>query len=373
MEAYTKERKQLYKDFIELASYSVPSKHEGKIRENLRGKLEALGFQVSQDQCFPETGSGNLYGFLPGEGEPVLFTAHMDTVGPCENRKVIREPDGTIHTDGNTVLGGDDLTGVVEFLSAVRQLQAEKLRHRPIEVVFTACEEYFVEGAKRLDYSRIRSKEAYVLDTDGEIGRAVLAAPTGIRIMANITGKAAHAALKPEDGINAVAMAAEAISHMRLGRIDQETTANIGIIQGGSSGNIVPEKCFVEGETRSLSHEKALRQSEHMTACFQKTAKKGSGDCQVTAQIVYEAWEVPEEAPMCRRFEKAAKALGLTPQFQKACGGSDASFLSAHGISCLVLATGMHEIHSVREYTTEEEMWTMSQVVKQLMLAEQKV
>ena len=360
---------QMISEFLELAAYSVPSKHETEIRQCLLEKLLELGFSVSVDDAFPETHSGSLYGYLPGQlpGEPILFTAHMDTVTPCENKKITVEPDGTIHTDGTTILGGDDLTGVVEILEAVRQLQKQKLPHRDIEVIFTACEEYFVEGAQRLDYSRIHSRQAYVLDTDGEIGTAVLAAPTGIRVMATLEGKASHAALKPEDGVNAVAMAAEAISHMRLGRVDQDTTANIGIIRGGSSGNIVPDRCFVEGETRSLVHESALKQRDHMAQCFRDAAEKAGGRVSLDISTVYTAWAVDETAPICRRFERAARQAELQPLFQRACGGSDASFLSAHGISCLVLATGMHEIHSVREYTTVQEMETMAQLVRYLM------
>ena len=361
--------KKMISEFLELAAYSVPSKHETEIRQCLLEKLWELGFSVSVDEAFPETHSGSLYGYLPGQlpGEPILFTAHMDTVTPCENKKITVELDGTIHTDGTTILGGDDLTGVVEILEAVRQIQKQKLPHRDIEVIFTACEEYFVEGAQKLDYSRIHSRQAYVLDTDGEIGTAVLAAPTGIRVMATLEGKASHAALKPEDGVNAVAMAADAISHMRLGRVDQDTTANIGIIRGGSSGNIVPDRCFVEGETRALVHESALKQRDHMAQCFRDAAEKAGGRVSLDISTVYTAWAVDETAPICRRFERAARQAELQPLFQRACGGSDASFLSAHGISCLVLATGMHEIHSVREYTTVQEMETMAQLVRYLM------
>lgn len=355
-------------EFLELTAYSVPSKHEGEIRKCLKEKLVALGFNVSEDEAFPETGSGNLYGFLKGTmpGEPILFAAHMDTVTPCENKNVIIEPDGTLHTDGTTILGGDDVTGIVEFLAAIREIQREHIPHRDVEVIFTASEEYFVEGAQKLDYSRIRSKHCYVLDTHGAIGTAVLGAPTGIRIMAEITGKASHAALKPEAGINAIAVAARAISMMKLGRIDENTTSNIGIIRGGDSGNIVPEHCFVEGETRSLSHNAALHQAEHMESCFQKAALELGAKAQVTVQLVYNAWQMEENSVLCRRFARAAGNLGLEFRFQKACGGSDASFLSAHGIECLVLATGMHEIHSVREYTTLQEMKIMAQVVKNM-------
>lgn len=362
----------LLEEFLELTAYSVPSKHEGEIRACLKEKLLELGFQVSEDQAFPETGSGSLYGFLPGAipGAPILFTAHMDTVTPCENKKVIVEPDGCIHTDGTTILGGDDVTGIVEFLGAIRQIQKNGRPYRDVEIIFTACEEYFVEGAKRLDYTRIRSKEAYVLDTDGPIGTAVLAAPTGVRIMAHFTGKASHAALAPEAGVNAIVAASHAVAHMRLGRIDDQTTANIGIIQGGTSGNVVPEKCFVEGETRSLCHELAMKQKKHMVECFQTAAEHMGAQVEVSAQTVYQAWSVPENAPLCQRFFRAATAHGLVPEFIRACGGSDASFLSEHGISCLILATGMHEIHSVREYTTLSEMTCMVDVIASIMCDE---
>lgn len=362
----------LLQEFLELVSYSVPSGQEHAIRCCLKEKLLALGGQIWEDQAFPETDSGNLYARFPGtvSGPAVLFAAHMDTVTPCEHKNVLVEEDGRIHTDGKTILGGDDVTGIVELLWALRRLKAEGKPHRTIEVVFTASEEYFVEGAKRLCYDTLSAREAYVLDTDGPVGRAVLAAPTGIRIMAHLTGRAAHAALQPEQGINAVAMAAQAISQMKLGRIDQDTTANIGIIRGGNSGNTVPETCFVEGETRSLCHESALRQKEHMEDCFRRAAETYHGSCCLESTVVYNAWAVEESDPICKRFASACRALEITPVFEAACGGSDASFLSAHGIRCLILATGMHEIHSVREYTTLREMEIMAELVYRLMALE---
>ncbi len=264
-------------------------------------------------------------------------------------------------------MGGDDVTGIVELLAALRQLRRSKRSHRTIEVVFSASEEFFVEGAKRLDYDSLTAKNCYVLDTDGPIGRAVLAAPTGIRICARITGRSSHAALKPEEGINAIAVAASAITSMKLGRIDSETTANIGIMRGGDSGNIVPESCFVEGETRSLCHSSAICQKEHMEACFQEAALRVGATCKIDSTVVYNAWSIKEDHELCKRFTDAAVKAGLDPYFERACGGSDASFISAHGISCLILATGMHEIHSVREFTTMNEMEKMAEVIYTLL------
>ncbi len=359
----------ILREFLELTAYSVPSGQEREIRQCLRKKLEELDFAVWEDDAFPDSGSGNLYGRLEGTvpGPASMFVCHMDTVTPCENKTVLVEEDGTIHTDGTTILGGDDVTGIVELLAALRRIRQEGRDHRTVEVVFTASEEYFVEGAKRLRYETLSAKTAYVLDTDGPIGRAVLAAPTGVRIIARITGKAAHAALKPEDGVNAVVIASDAVARMNLGRIDADTTANIGIIRGGSSGNVVPETCFVEGETRSLRHDLAMGQKEHMEQCFLDAAAARGGSAELESTVVYNAWSVPETAEICRRFDAAARAAGLQPVFERACGGSDASFLSAHGIECLILATGMHEIHSVREYTTMDEMERMTEVVCHLL------
>ena len=359
----------LLQEFLELTAYSVPSGQEREIRACLKAKLLALDFSVWEDEAFPETGSGNLYGRLEGtkDGEPLLFACHMDTVTPCQDKQITVETDGTIHTDGKTILGGDDVTGIVELLAALRRIRSSGVPHRTIEVIFTASEEFFVQGAKRLDYDTIQARQAYILDTDGPIGRAVLAAPTGIRIVANLTGKASHAALKPEDGINAIVMAADAVSHMRLGRVDDDTTANIGIIRGGDSGNIVPETCFVEGETRSLNHASALRQRDHMVQCLEQAAERFGGRCQTETTLVYNAWSVSEDSPLCRAFSTACEKVGLRPVFESACGGSDASMISAHGISCLILATGMHEIHSVREYTTIGEMEKMTDVVYELL------
>lgn len=361
----------ILQEFLELAAYTSPSKHEGAIRACLKEKLLEMGLTVWEDDAFPETGSGNLYGRLDGTvpGDAMLFAAHMDTVTPCENKTILVEEDGLIHTDGTTVLGGDDLTGVVELLAALRRLIASGEAHRTVEVVFTACEEFFVLGAEKLQYDTLTAKTAYILDTDGPIGRAVTAAPTGIRVVTNLRGKAAHAALEPEDGINAVAMAAAAISHMRLGRIDPETTANIGIIRGGSSGNIVPETCFVEGETRSLCHASALRQKDHMVRCFEEAAERMGGTAETEITMVYNAWSISEDSELCRNFSSACRRCGLTPVFEKACGGSDASRISDRGIECLVVATGMHEIHSVREYTTVQELHTMTDVVYALLTA----
>ena len=359
--------------FCSLASITSPTYGEREMADRLTRELTDLGFTVTEDNAPERLGqgtAGNLHGFLPGLGEPLLFCSHMDTVGPCENKRVIRDPDGRIHTDGTTTLGADDLAGVAEILEAVRSLTEDGTAHRPIEVLFTIGEEYFLRGSTVLDPGTLRAREGYVLDVDGPIGTAVLRASSGFQVIANVTGRSAHAGLAPETGVNAICIAARAISEIPQGRLDEETTANVGIIQGGSSGNIVPDSCMVEFETRSLSHEKALAQVERIRLAFQNAAQALGGTAEVEARQQLTAYHVPQDAPVVQRFAAACRSVGISPVYTASCGGSDNTRLSQYGIQSIVIAPGMHEIHSTQEWTTLEELVTMTRVVAELMQAE---
>ena len=364
------QRERILNEFVTLASVSSPSFGERAMADLLRPRLEALGFAVEEDTALAAMGgnAGNLHAYRPGEagGEPLLFSAHMDTVKPCENKHVLVDPDGRIHTDGTTVLGGDDLTGVVELLQAIESCLEDGVPLRPLEILFSVSEEYFLKGAEHFDCSRLRAEQVYVLDVDGEIGTAVIGAPTGIRLVWNVHGTAAHAALAPEEGISAIAIAAQAISRMSLGRIDADTTANIGIIRGGSAGNIVPDSCFVEGETRSLVHEKALAQCAHMEAAFRTAAEAAGGTADLETTQVYHAYAVAPGHPLVQRFQRACAQVGLTPRLVTSTGGSDNSIFSGRGLTGIILATGMHRIHSVEEYTTLDELEQMTRLVAAL-------
>ena len=356
--------------FCSLAAITSPTYAEREMADRLIRELQDLGFAVTEDNAPERLGqgtAGNLHGFLPGQGEPLLFCAHMDTVGPCENKQVLLDPDGRIHTDGATTLGADDLAGVTEILEAVRSLLEDGTAHRPIEVLFTMGEEYFLRGSTVLDPKTIRSKEGYVLDVDGPIGTAVLRASSGFQVIAQVTGRSAHAGLAPEDGVNAICIAARAIANIPQGRLDDETTANVGVIQGGSSGNIVPDTCMVELETRSLDHEKALAQVERIKTAFQEATQALGGQAQVTAKQQLTAYHVPQDAPVVRRFDAACRLAGLVPTYTASCGGSDNTNLSRYGIQSIVIAPGMHEIHSTQEWTTVEELTAMARVTEELM------
>ena len=361
-------------EFLKLAKIEAPTRDERKMADTLKAELELLGFSVSEDDAGKAIGgnTGNLFAIRKGtiSGDPLLLCAHMDTVKPVTGKHAVVEGD-TIHSGGDTVLGADDLAGVVEIFEAVRSVDEEGKPCRDLEILFTVSEEFFLKGAENFDASVCKAKEAYILDVDGDIGTAVLAAPTGIRFIANVKGKSAHAAIAPEEGINAIAIAAKAIAAMKLGRLDNETTASIGIIKGGEQGNIVPDSCFVEGETRSLSSDKAMTQCHHMQECFENAAAELGGSVSFEITKVYDAYGVPEDSAVVRRFKNACEAVGIEPKLTSSTGGSDNSVLSQKGLQGIVVACGMHEIHSVNEYTKLSELTAMAKVVEQIITSEE--
>lgn len=361
-------------EFLKMAIIESPTRDERKMADTLKVELEQLGFSVTEDDAGKAIGgnTGNLFAVRKGgiPGDPLLLCAHMDTVKPVTGKNALVEGD-TIRSGGDTVLGADDLAGVVEILEAVRSVDEDAKPCRDLEILFTVSEEFFLKGAENFDASKCRAKEAYILDVDGDIGTAVLAAPTGIRFIANVKGKSAHAAIAPEEGINAIAIAAKAISDMRLGRIDRETTASIGIIKGGEQGNIVPDSCFVEGETRSLSSEKATTQCRHMQECFENAVVELGGSVSFEITKVYDAYGVSEDSAVVRRFKNACKTVGIEPKLTSSTGGSDNSVLSQKGLQGIVVACGMHEIHSVNEYTKLSELTAMAKVVEQMITSEE--
>ena len=361
-------------EFLKLAAIEAPTCDERQMADTLRPLLETMGFTVTEDETGKAIGgnTGNIFAFRKGSipGEPLLLCAHLDTVKPVSGKHAVVEGD-IIRSGGDTVLGADDLAGVVEILEAVRSVDEDDIPCRDLEMLFTVSEEFFLKGAENFDASKCKAKEAYILDADGDIGTAVLAAPTGIRFIANVKGKSAHAAIAPEEGINAIAIASKAIADMKLGRLDSETTASIGIIKGGEQGNIVPDTCFVEGETRSLSAKKAMTQCQHMQECFERAVFELGGSVSFEITKVYDAYGVPEDSAVVRRFITACEAVGIEPKLTSSTGGSDNSVLSQKGLQGIVVACGMHEIHSVNEYTKLSELTAMARVVEQLITSEE--
>ncbi|HEU4437615.1 MAG TPA: M20/M25/M40 family metallo-hydrolase [Methylomirabilota bacterium] len=349
-------------EFIELTSIASPSRREGTIARRLEAILKGMGASVEVDGAGERVGgdTGNLLARFPGNtpGAPAfLLSGHMDTVGPAEAIHPVVEGD-VVRTDGTSVLGGDDKAGVVAILEAIRTLRERAIPHGDIEVVLTICEEYGLLGAKHFDTGRLRARRGLVLDVDG-VCELITRAPAANRVTFTVHGLAAHAGICPEQGMSAIQIAAEAIAAMRLGRLDAETTANLGVIQGGLAGNIVPASLSVRGETRSLSLEKLEAQTAHMRRCFDEAAARRVvriGDrehrARVEAQVErqYSRLDVPEDAGIVRLVQSAARAAGRTCATRSTGGGSDANVFAERGLEVANLACGMREIHTVNEW-----------------------
>ena len=352
----------LKEEFIELASISSPSRREGTIARRLEAILKGMGASVEVDGAGEkiEGDTGNLLARFPGNtpgAPPFLLSGHMDTVGPAEKIHPVVEGD-VIRTDGTSVLGGDDKAGVVAILEAIRVLRERAIPHGDVEVVLTISEEYGLLGAKHFDTGRLRARRGLVLDVDG-VCELITRAPAANRMSFTVHGLPAHAGICPEQGMSAIQIAAEAIAAMKLGRLDAETTANLGLIQGGLATNIVPALATVRGETRSLSLEKLEAQTLHMRSCFDEAARRHSvrvGDrsyqARVEAQVdrQYSRLDVRDDASIVRLVQAAAAATGRSCPTRGTGGGSDANVFAERGLEVANLACGMREIHTVNEW-----------------------
>ena len=364
-------RNRLLNLFAELVAIDSPSRSEHIMAARLKNELMALGFEVFEDDAGALLSGtcGNVHGYLEGIGDPLLFCTHMDTVEPSRNKRAVFHEDGTITSSGDTVLGADDCAGTAVILEALRSLHEQNVSHRPIEVLFTIAEEIYFGGASVLDAARIRSREAYILDLAGPVGIAANKAPTILFFTAEITGKAAHAGFEPEKGIHAIYAAAKAICALEMGRIDEETSCNIGVIEGGLASNIVPERCILKGEVRSYIHEKAQKQAELVELTLQNAAASIGASVHFSLQEGCRAYSTPTDHPVAVRFVKVCQKIGLSGDLISTFGGSDNNHLTQYGISGLVLATAMNKCHSLDEYTTADELCNAASLVLELMLS----
>jgi tripeptide aminopeptidase len=285
----------------------------------------------------------------------------MDTVEPGEGVKPIIEGD-VIRTDGTTVLGGDDKSGVAIVCECVRVCREHDLRYPPLDVVFTICEEVGLLGAKHLDLGRVRARQGLVFDSDA-VGFVFTRAPGANAIEIVVHGRAAHAGMAPERGVSAIQVAADAIARMQLGRLDAETTANLGLISGGRAVNIVPEEVRIRGEARSHDPERLAAQTDHMRACFVEAAARHPGShVEFAVHGEYEPMVVPDDAPIMRLLSAAAARLGRTIAAAGMGGGCDANILNRRGLEVVNLGTGMREIHTTAEWLKVSDMVAAAEV-----------
>ncbi|NOX62713.1 MAG: M20/M25/M40 family metallo-hydrolase [Chloroflexi bacterium] len=344
--------------FLELVQIDSPSGHEEVIGEHLKARLRDLGCSVEQDEA------GNLIARLPGDGDdPILLSAHMDTVGKDTGIKpVIRE--GVIYSEGDTILGGDDKSGVAIILETLACLQEHpEWSHPPLEIVISVSEELGLVGAKKLDKSRLQAKWGVVLDAGGPIGVLVYAAPSQDSMKIAILGKKAHAGSEPEKGVNAIRVAAEAIAAMPLGRIDEETTANIGVIQGGEARNIVPDRVDMIAEARSRDEAKLQNQVDAMfRACHDAAARHGAR-VEFDVESSYRAYRIAPDQPPYIAAARAFQSLGIEVQPKMSGGGTDGNIFNEAGIPCVVLSTGMADVHTPDEHIAIQDMVDAARVL----------
>ncbi|MDR1997512.1 MAG: M20/M25/M40 family metallo-hydrolase [Candidatus Margulisbacteria bacterium] len=351
--------------FLALVKINSTSRNEAAVRVFLLKELRRRGCQPSVDK------KGNIQLTISGalaNGPVLLFNAHMDTVVPGNNIRP-RVLQDRIVSDGTTVLGADDKAGVAALLELLTLLKEKKVLFHKLKIILTVEEEIGLHGAKALRFQDVQADYCFVLDSDGEVGSVVNKAPAQETVEFRVRGRAAHAGLEPEAGISAIKIAAAAISRIKTGRIDSETTANIGIIKGGSAGNIVPDETLVKAEARSHSEPRLQKQLRSMRAAFQNAAQKFGGAVEITSRREYDPVRVPPDAPIIKISKMASRKMRLPHRVLTTGGGSDASVIFGYGVPTIGLCIGMERVHTRQEYITLRNLTLLPKYLLELIKA----
>ncbi|MFC4078176.1 M20/M25/M40 family metallo-hydrolase [Salinithrix halophila] len=357
----------LLDEFLELVQTDSETGEERTICELLKEKLTALGFHVTEDDSAKQTGhgAGNLIANLEGtmEGAPrIYFTSHMDTVSPGKGIKPAVE-NGWVVSDGSTILGSDDKAGLAALLEGIRTVREHQLPYGPVQLIITAGEESGLVGSKALDPELIRSDFGFAMDSNGPVGHIITSAPSQVKIFAKIYGRAAHAGVNPEDGVSAIQVASRAIAKMPLGRIDDETTANIGQFRGGTASNVVSEYAEVLAEARSRNEAKLKKQVDRMVEAYEKAAEELGARVELDVDVMYPAFQYEESDPVVQKAVAAVKKIGRQPKLIASGGGSDANVIAGHGIPTVNLGVGYENIHTTSERMPIEELNKAAELV----------
>lgn len=345
---YEINRERLIKTFTELAGISSPSWQEKNVMKYIIKRFNRLGGECSMHRC------GESFNLLvkmngPEKRSTILLSGHMDTVIPCDNVKPV-VTDTKISSDGTTVLGGDDKAAIAIFIEAFEYLKENKIPHGPVEVLLTCAEEQGLKGIKGFDLSILKSKYGFVFDSSGAIGRIVVKAPYHSNMIINIKGKASHAGMAPEKGISAIRVLSEIIAELPNGRIDEETTLNVGIISGGRATNIVAEEARCELEVRSINNKKMLNVEKQVRDTVKKICARNKAKASIDRSLEYAGFSISPDEQISLITSEAMKRIGLKPQFVAMGGGSDTNIINGSKVKAINLACGMQKIHSTEEF-----------------------
>ncbi len=379
MKNITIDQNRLADTFVQLCETDSPSRLEGKMAVELKKIFSALNPNESfEDDSAPVTGSesGNLFFRFAGttEQEPLFFNCHMDTVQPGTGVQVQRKGD-IFTSSGDTILGSDDKSGITALIEAMRVIREHDLPFRPVEIIFTTCEEIGLLGAKALNPEHIRAKFGYALDSSG-FGRVIIGAPASNRLSITVYGVAAHAGLHPEWGINSIILAGQALAQAPCGRIDEQSTVNFGTIQGGTASNIVPEKVVIEGEVRSHSQPRLDQLTREVEESFGQTiadwqdptgTARGIPSVDFKAELDFPLMRLDREDAVIAEVERAARAIDMELDLEVAGGGSDANIFNGYGLETAIIATGMTHVHSTREQVSLRDMTDLTRLILALL------
>jgi tripeptide aminopeptidase len=356
--------------FLELAAVPSPSGEERAVADQVIGYLRDCGLEPDEDDAgrAVDSTAGNVFARIEGTapGEPVFLCAHFDTVPPTDAIEPVVE-DGTVRNARPTILGSDNKAALAVMLEATRRVLAENRPHAGIELVFTPKEEVGLLGAYAFDHTRLASRVGYVFDQAAPIGDVILGAPAAHQLHITFHGRASHAGMYPEEGRSAIVAASRAIAEMRLGRVDEDTTANIGEIRGGTAANVVPEWCKLVGEARSHDERKLAELVQEMQDAV--TFAAGVAECEVetTVKRSYRAYRFRRDDAAIRIASQALETCGFTPSYSLSGGAADANVFNERGLQCVNLANGMADIHTPDEHIAVTDLDAMVDVTLALL------
>ena len=363
----------LLETFLRYIQIDSESGNEKAMGETLVKDVKALGLDPITDKAGETFSSNgfNVFFRFPGTlpGDPFVLSAHMDTVVPGVGIRPFIE-DGVIKSGPDTILGGDDKSGICGILEAVTTILEKNIPHRTAEIVFSIGEEGGMRGAKAFDMSQLQSKRAFVFDSSGDVGKVIVGAPGQIKIFADVVGKRAHAGLAPEQGISAIQVAAKGIASMNLHRIDEETTCNIGTIKAEYATNIVPDRVSLIAEVRSRNYDKLNAQAAHIKDCLQRACDEAGAKLELELRTNYGSYRVPEDSDTVKMVLDAAERMGVKGFTALGGGGSDANIFNRNGIEAVVLGTGMTKVHTTEETLKVSNLNNIAELAYALLTAE---